>query len=60
MTTNNMPIGSHAALLTSPLGTNVPLFKTADRVSGGAKMRPPTPFFNWRARRAGPFSARIS
>jgi len=44
MTTNNMPAGSHAVLLTSPLGTNVPLFKTADRVSGGANNAAPTPY----------------
>ena len=43
MTTNNMPLGSHAVLLPSPLGTNVPLFKTADRVSGGASGTP-TPY----------------
>ncbi len=43
MTTNNIPLGSHAVLLPSPLGTNVPLFKTADRVSGGASGTP-TPY----------------
>ena len=29
--TNNIPVGSQAVLLTSPLGTNVPLYKMADR-----------------------------
>ena len=32
----NKPGGSLAALTTSPLGTNVPIFKTGDRVTGGA------------------------
>jgi hypothetical protein len=36
MTTNNIPLGSQARLTNSPLGTNVPLFKTGDRVTGGA------------------------
>jgi hypothetical protein len=39
----NKPVGSLAALTNSPLGTNVPLFKTADRVSGGASGTP-TPY----------------
>ena len=43
MTTNNIPVGSHAVLLPSPLGTNVPLFKTGDRVTGGASGTP-TPY----------------
>ena len=30
----NIPAGSTATLLPSPLGTNVPLYKTADRISG--------------------------
>jgi len=32
----NKPVGSTAMLTNSPLGTNVPLFKTGDRVTGGA------------------------
>jgi hypothetical protein len=32
----NRPVGSLAVLTNSPLGTNVPLFKTGDRVTGGA------------------------
>jgi nitrate reductase cytochrome c-type subunit len=44
MPTNNIPLGSHAVLLTSPLGTNVPLFKTGDRVTGGANNAAPTPY----------------
>ena len=31
----NKPVGSLAVLTNSPLGTNVPLFKTGDRVTGG-------------------------
>jgi hypothetical protein len=31
----NKPLGSAAMLTNSPLGTNVPLFKTGDRVTGG-------------------------
>ena len=44
MTTNNMPPGSQAVLLPSPLGTNVPLFKTGDRVTGGANNGTPAPY----------------
>jgi len=44
MTTNNIPLGSQAVLLPSPLGTNVPLFKTGDRVTGGANNAAPTPY----------------
>ena len=40
----NKPVGSLAGLLTSPLGTNVPLFKTGDRVTGGASGTP-SPLF---------------
>jgi Doubled CXXCH motif (Paired_CXXCH_1) len=36
----NKPMGSLAALTNSPLGTNVPLFKTGDRVTGGASGTP--------------------
>ena len=36
----NKPGGSLAALTTSPLGTNVPIFKTGDRVTGGASGTP--------------------
>jgi len=36
----NKPQGSLAALTNSPLGTNVPLFKTGDRVTGGASGTP--------------------
>ena len=43
LTTNNMPLGSLAVLTNSPLGTNVPLFKTGDRVTGGASGTP-TPY----------------
>jgi hypothetical protein len=32
----NKPVGSLAVLTNSPLGTNVPLYKTGDRVTGGA------------------------
>jgi hypothetical protein len=32
----NKPLGSLAVLTNSPLGANVPLFKTGDRVTGGA------------------------
>jgi hypothetical protein len=32
----NKPVSSLAVLTNSPLGTNVPLFKTGDRVTGGA------------------------
>ncbi len=32
----NKPVGSQAVLTNSPLGANVPLFKTGDRVTGGA------------------------
>jgi len=39
----NKPLGSLAALTNSPLGTNVPLFKTGDRVTGGASGIP-TPY----------------
>ena len=31
MSTNNIPVGSQAKLLPSPLGTNVPIYKMADR-----------------------------
>ncbi|MGO9587872.1 MAG: hypothetical protein ACLP2Y_16950 [Limisphaerales bacterium] len=43
MTTNNIPLGSLAVLTNSPLGTNVPIFKTGDRVTGG-KSGTPTPY----------------
>ena len=36
----NKPMGSLAALTNSPLGTNVPIFKTGDRVTGGASGTP--------------------
>src|ERR1035438_5183842 len=36
----NRPVGSLAVLTNSPLGTNVPLFKTGDRVTGGASGTP--------------------
>jgi hypothetical protein len=36
----NRPLGSAATLTNSPLGTNVPLFKTGDRVTGGASGTP--------------------
>jgi hypothetical protein len=36
----NKPLGSLAALTNSPLGTNVPLFKTADRITGGISGSP--------------------
>ena len=36
----NKPLGSLAVLTNSPLGTNVPLFKTGDRVTGGASGTP--------------------
>jgi len=36
----NKPVGSLAVLTNSPLGTNVPLFKTGDRVTGGASGTP--------------------
>lgn len=39
----NKPVGSLAALTNSILGTNVPLFKTGDRVTGGASGTP-TPY----------------
>ena len=39
----NKPLGSLAALTNSPLGANVPLFKTGDRVTGGASGIP-TPY----------------
>jgi len=38
--TNNIPLSSLAVLTNSPLGTNVPLFKTGDRVTGGASGTP--------------------
>ncbi len=44
MPTSNIPLGSKAVLLASPLGTNVPLFKTGDRVTGGANNAVPTPY----------------
>ncbi len=44
MPTNNIPVGSKAVLLPSPLGTNVPLFKMGDRVTGGANNAAPTPY----------------
>ena len=39
----NKPSGSLAVLTNSPLGTNVPLFKTGDRVTGGA-VGTPSPY----------------
>jgi hypothetical protein len=36
----NKPVNSLAVLTNSPLGTNVPLFKTGDRVTGGASGTP--------------------
>jgi len=41
----NKPLGSLAGLTNSPLGTNVPLFKTGDRVTGGANNEIPSPLF---------------
>ena len=40
----NKPLGSLAVLTNSPLGTNVPLFKTGDRVTGGINNAAPTPY----------------
>jgi hypothetical protein len=41
----NKPANSLAVLLTSPLGTNVPLFKTGNRVTGGANNAAPSPLY---------------
>jgi len=40
LSSTNKPVSSQAMLTNSPLGTNVPLFKTGDRVTGGISGSP--------------------